>query len=86
MSNIDKDIEKVRNFLNHIRFEEPAQYSLQEWFSALEHLFENATECDRLRSELEIYKKIAEKSISGEDLGFLIKAIRANIDEDFYDD
>ena len=35
---------------------------------------------------IEELEEKAEKSISGEDLGFLIKAIRANIDEDFYDD
>ena len=56
-NNIDEDIEKVRNFINHIRFKEPAQYSLQEWFLALESICEKA---ETLKIEL-ITKEEQEK-------------------------
>ena len=38
--NINKDIEKVRNMVNYIRFGEPVKYSLKEWLSALESMLE----------------------------------------------
>lgn len=42
MNNLDENIKKVKNFINHLRFEEPAQYSLQEWFLAIESLLASA--------------------------------------------